>query len=136
MRQSCSVDSSSNLAILLAAFLAASALSHSRYLIFLSARSLAPYPVRLANLVVSSSPEEGPGLLPIVESSCELPRASKRMHASCFDASRRSGSGLHAKNGRIRNLRFPSSACTYRIPALLPETFKFEIATGASPNFA
>ncbi len=65
MRQLCSVDSSSNPAIRLAAFLAATALSHSRYLIFLSAPSLAPYSCRLANLIGSSFPEEGPGLLPI-----------------------------------------------------------------------
>ena len=131
MRQLCSEDSSSNPAIQLAAFLATAALSHSRYLIFLSAHSLAPYSCRLANLVGSSFPEEGPGLLPICG---VVPRITESFQKdACFVFLTLQGEAdpeLQEKMQAFRKSAIPFVHIHLPdLPALLPETFKFEIAT-------
>jgi transaldolase / glucose-6-phosphate isomerase len=131
MRQLCSVDPPLNPALQLAAFLVAAALSHSRYLVFLSSCSLAPYSCRLENLIGSCFPEEGPGLLPVCGN---VPRLTQSFQKdACFIFLTLEGEpapDLYEKIEVFRKSAIPFVHIHMpELSAVLQETFKFEIAT-------
>jgi hypothetical protein len=131
MRQACSADSPSNPALQLGAFLASAALSPCRYLVFLSTPSLIPYSYRLGNLVGGSLSGEEANLIPVCG---DVPRHTESFQNNAvfvflsFEAERTPELEKKIESFRVANIPFVDIPIS-DIAALLPETFKWEIAT-------
>ncbi len=79
MRELCKADSESNPALQLAAFLFSAAIASCRYLIFLTAPSLAAYSNRLSHLIGGSMVKQACGIIPV---SGNVPRITKGIRDS------------------------------------------------------
>jgi hypothetical protein len=120
-----------NPALQLAAFLTSAAESHRSYLAFLASPSLMAYRRRLVQLIGGSMAREGPGLIPLM---LDVPRDTQAFeNETAFVLLTCSGDN-DAELAEIRS-RFQSSGIPFlhieiaQPFDLLPETFKWEIAT-------
>ncbi len=131
MRQLCSTHSPLNPALQLAAFLSTTALAPCSYLIFLSSPSLVPYSSRLGHLIAGSLTHEGSKLIPITGQVPSLTDGFQKNAAFVFlTLNGERAPALSEKMGAFRiagvpfiHIEVPGAA------ELLPETFKWEIAT-------
>lgn len=130
MRQLCEANSTLNPALQMAVFFSSAAAASCRYLVFLSSPSLAAYSNRLGHLISGSLARDGCGLIPVCG---DVPQTTERYqdHAAFVFLTLASEREVELEE-KLEAFRSSGVSCIQiQIPdvaALLPETFKWEIA--------
>ncbi len=130
-RQLCSVSSASNPALQLAAFLSTATLATCRYLVFFSSPSLAPYSYRLGHLIGGSLTQSSVELIPICG---DVPLSTDGFQdAAVFVFLTLQGQDTPEIHEKMRFFEDSNTPFVHihiqDVAQLLPETFKWEIAT-------